>query len=256
MPQTETMADSGVIDNQTGTLTDVEEARSGLRAAVPTPWWVKALQGVTVAGSSVAVSLVYAGTPLWSAYFWALVTIVVFVYLPVAVIAWSRRRLKGVHLLRRQPGLSRARVRTCAMVAALIVVATILSWLLPRGCLSAYLTQFVLAVVVLGTAMVLNTRMDPYGRPQHATERTDELIRPRGQLRLCAVLAGVEELSADLLAAALHLSAAERDECVARLAQVNYACTRPDPNDPSRQWVSLTWAGRAAYGGHLRALLD
>lgn len=124
---------------------------------------------------------------------------------------------------------------------------------------------FGLAVVGANAAMVpvmyaLGWRLDPTGVDSVPLREfpdqpaaLDPTIAPRLPLMVCAALAGVGQLGADLLATTLRVDESELAARTAGLVAAHYVFPQPDRE---RWWLGLTPLGRTAYRRHLRALGD
>jgi hypothetical protein len=104
--------------------------------------------------------------------------------------------------------------------------------------------------------MVLAEKIGSHGLGWRKTNRArfDAVIAAGPRLNLCAVLALVRSVRVDVVAYALDATAAELGPHIASLANAGYIGIRAGRNESSRQWISLSPTGRAAYADHLDAL--
>ena len=245
-----------------GTLADVREARRTLYAKFEPALVLYAAWGVVFAlfyGSKSLLVTVVGGAALSTA--------------SAAATVWQIRRARFIRPRRIRLFSRRVFILTSVLnlFGVILVLATIgvaiaaslhqWTWAVAsthRGTLVSYLLPFAVFVAPVLAAVTLQWRIDPYGINALGMRKTpdqpaalDPMIQLRQQLRVCAMLAGVDCIDAGFLAKTLRLSDEEFGKQTAELVAAQYISVHPNG---TRWWVELTAVGRAAYRRHLRAL--
>jgi hypothetical protein len=238
----------------------VRGARRALHRAVGAPWWMSTL---VVAGLAGAVASIFGGALTFPAGLaLAGVLVAAFVLVP-GVLVKRRRRTLRVRFVSQTERVLLYRIAWYMTLTVTVMVATALKYVLPPATVLAYGVQFLTVGVLIGLCVwgIPRTKRYAYGarrallKGQGRPGDIDELISPRQRLKVCTALAAIEQIDVDLLAKTLRLSSAALGEQITPLIAARHVCTRPDAEDRRHPWISLTDTGRAAYSGHLRALL-
>jgi hypothetical protein len=248
------------LDDSTGSLADVRDARRALHRAVGAPWWMSTLVVVGLAG---AVASIFGGAltfPSGVALAGALVA--AFILVP-GVLVKRRRRTLRVRFVSQTERVLPYRIAWYVTLTVTVMVAMVLKYVLPPATVLAYAVQFLTAAVLIGLCVwgIPRTKRYTYGarravlKGQGPPGDIDELISPCRRLKVCTALAAIEQIDVGLLAKTLQLSTAALGEQISPLVAARHVCTRPDAQDPRHRWIALTDTGRMAYSGHVRALL-
>lgn len=245
-----------------GTLADVREARQTLYATFEFSPVLYVAWGVVFAlfyGSKSLPVTVMAGAALPTA--------------SAAATLWRIRRARfirprRIRLFSRRVFVLTGLINLFGVIVVLAIVGVAIAASLHRwtwaaasahrGTPVSYLLPFVVFVAPVLAGVTLPWRIDPYGVDALGMQKTpdqpavlDPMIRPRQQLMVCAMLAGVDCIDAGFLAKILRLSDGELGKQIAELVAAQYLSVHPNG---TRWWVDLTAAGRAAYRRHLRSL--
>jgi hypothetical protein len=246
-------------DEASGALRDVRDARRSLHEAVAAPWWVSTLVVVGVAG---AVASIYGGALTFAAALAAVAFVGAFVVLPAPFVRRWRRRELGVRFVSQAERVVRYRIARAVTFTLIVMVATVLKFALPPATVLTYAAQFAVAGALFSLYVwgMPRTHYYAYGLSRAVLKGhgppgdIDELIRLRLRLKVCSVLAAIEEIDFGLLAEILRVNPAVLGEQMVALTNAQYAQARPNTEDSRRQWLSITKTGRQAYARHVYAL--